>query len=60
MNQKRELTMVTFAIIIVIICITGLCLTGGHHRAAQKLSDAVDYVLFDNPEQVEIYKEVVK
>jgi hypothetical protein len=60
MINKQDGHMITFAIIIIIVCIIGLCLTSGHHHAAQKLSDAVDYVLFDNPEQVEIYKEVVK
>ena len=56
-RRKKEgsiimLLMVSFIFIAFIIGSTGM-----HLKIAGMLGSAVDYVLFDSPEQVDIYKE---
>lgn len=56
--------MLWFSILTVIACVIGLIASGSIHVVAEALGSAadsaVDHVLFDSPEQIAKYKEMVK
>ena len=59
-RHKNQGLMPYFAVLVVIACALGLIVTGNVHCVVEALGSAVDFVIFDSPEQVEVYKEAVK
>jgi cytochrome c oxidase subunit IV len=49
-----------FSILTVIACAAGLILSGSVHCIVEALGSVVDFVIFDSPEQIIKYKEMVK